>query len=73
MPIDDTVDPWDKDNPGCLKDRYEQCAKCGDIFDIDLHHYDITEIQGVWLCEVCIERMVEGFMQGAKGENNAKS
>ena len=72
MPIDlDTVDPWDPDNEGCLKEGYEQCEKCGAIFDIDLHHYDITDIRGVWLCTDCCDRMVEAFMHGKKGENDA--
>ena len=69
MPIDlDTVDPWDPDNEGCLKEGYEQCEKCDCIFDTLTHPYDLTEVWNKLLCDDCIKRMVEGFM---KGEGNA--
>ena len=64
MPIDDTVDPWDKGAEGCLKPGYEQCERCTRIYDVEMYPMDITELSGVWLCEDCIEWMVRVFMHG---------
>ena len=71
MPIDDTVDPWDPDDEGCLKPGYEQCAKCGDIFDVEMHPKDGLQVKDMWLCWECIEEIIEKAKLGQKGEGNA--